>query len=302
MPALFTYDPVYTDGISTEARFPRERYRKVREALAARSVPADIVRSPAVDVDDLLEVHDPAYVARFFEGQLDERACRKIGLRPWTHRIADRTARIIGGSVAAVHALFRERRPVAGNLAGGTHHAFSAEGAGYCVFNDIAVCAKVAMRDHGVGRVLVLDLDVHQGDGTAVIFADDPRVFTASVHCAANFPFRKAQSDLDVALPAGTGDEAFLEAVSRILPDLIDRHRPDLLIYQAGVDGLEEDQLGKWALTRSGLHRRNALVYEAARAQNIPTLVLMGGGYSDPIDASVEALADVFEQAAQTFP
>jgi acetoin utilization deacetylase AcuC-like enzyme len=301
-PVIF-YDPVYTDGLSPEARFPRDRYREVREALEGRGVDARarFAPSPVCAEADLHLVHEPAYVTAFLEGALDARAARRIGLRPWTDRIGERTLKILGGSVAATHALLSEHAGVAGNLAGGTHHAFRGEGAGYCVFNDVAVCARVAMRDHGVERVLVLDLDVHQGDGTAAIFEDEPRVFTCSLHCQENFPFRKQRSDLDIALPKGTGDAGYLDALDRVLSRTFTRHRPELLIYQAGVDPLAEDRLGRLELTREGLQERNARVYAEARARGIPTLVLMGGGYAEPLEPTVTALADVFEQAVDTW-
>ena len=299
--AVFFYDAVYTNGLSPEARFPRERYAGVRTELARRGLDPFmcIADSPVCAEQDLLTVHAPDYVRSFLEGRLHDRAARRIGLRPWTDRIVERTLKILGGSVAATHAIFDTPVRVAGNLAGGTHHAFRSEGAGYCVFNDIAVAARVAQRDHGVERVLVIDLDVHQGDGTAEIFAEDDRVFTFSLHCADNFPFRKRASDLDVALAAGTDDTAYLAALDVVLDPLFDRHHPDLVIYQAGVDPLAEDHLGRFALTRDGLRRRNAAVFELCKSRGVPTLVLMGGGYARPIERTVEALADVFEQAVR---
>ncbi len=299
--AVFFYDPVYTDGLSNEARFPKDRYRLVRAAFAERGLDecAHVRPSPLGRERDLLTVHDPAYVSAFVRGQLEERIARRIGLRPWTERIIERTFRIMGGTVAATDALFVEGRPLAGNLAGGTHHAFASEGAGYCVFNDLAVATRIAQRDHGVQRVLIVDLDVHQGDGTAALLAADPTVFTFSMHCAENFPFRKQKSDLDVALPAGTTDETYLPALDAALQPLFARHQPELLIYQAGVDPLAEDHLGRWALTRAGLRERNRYVYEFAHRHRLPTLVLMGGGYARPIERSVEAIADVFEQGIQ---
>ena len=299
--AVFFYDPIYTDGLSEQARFPRERYRLVRDEFARRGLDlrADVRRSPMCAERDLLTVHASSYVSAFLEATLDERVARRIGLRPWTDKIVERTLRILGGTVAATHALFDEDCRVAGNLAGGTHHAFESEGAGYCVFNDLAVAARVAQRDHGVERVLIVDLDVHQGDGTAALLRDDPSVFTLSVHCAKNFPFRKQQSDLDIALPEGLEDPAYLAALDETLAPLLDHQQPELLIYQAGVDPLAEDHLGRWAITRYGLQQRNARVYALARARRIPTLVLMGGGYARPIERSAEAIGDVFEQSVE---
>jgi len=297
--AVFYYDPVYTDGLSPEARFPRTRYRGVREELAQRGVDrrARIAPSPWVDRRDLLTVHTSDYVDAFTEGRIEDKVARRIGLRPWTDRIVERTFKIIGASVAATHALFDGTVSIAGNLPGGTHHAFADAGAGYCVFNDIAVAARVAQRDHNIQRVLVIDLDVHQGDGTAAIFADDRDVYTFSLHCAENFPFRKQTSDFDVALPQGTGDGPYLDALETVLPGLFEHHEPEMVIYQAGVDPLTEDHLVRFKISRSGLQQRNAMVYAQVRSHRVPTLVLMGGGYARPIEHSVQALADVFEQA-----
>ena len=303
MAALLYYDPVYTDGLSPEARFPRQRYAGVRAALAERNVDAraPVIDSPLCAIDDLLLVHEARYVEAFLAGRLDERMARRIGLRPWTDRIVERTLKILGGTVAATHALLDGPLAFAGHLAGGTHHAFADAGAGYCVFNDLAVAARVAQRDHGVERVLIVDLDVHQGDGTASIFADDPDVFTFSLHCAENFPFRKQHSDVDIALPAGTGDTTYLEALQTVLPALADRHAPDVILYQAGVDPLDADHLGRFRVSREGLQQRNAMVYDLAASRDLPLLITMGGGYARPIERSVEALADVFEQAVERF-
>ena len=299
-PVLF-YDCVYSDGLSPEARFPGQRYRLVREELTRRGLErtARFIDSPLCSVDDLLTVHAPDYVDAFIEGRLDERMVRRIGLRPWTDRIRERTLKILGATVAATHTLFTEPVDFAGNLAGGTHHAFRDRGAGYCVFNDIAVAARVAQRDHGITRILIVDLDVHQGDGTAAIFDGDPTVFTFSLHCAENFPLRKETSDLDVALPSGSTDETYLAALADVLPGLFDDHRPELVIFQAGVDPLKADHLGRLELSRAGLHRRNKMVYALVGQYRIPTLILMGGGYARPIERTVEALADVFEQAVE---
>lgn len=299
MTAVYFYDPVYTDGLSLQARFPRDRYRAVRAALADRGVDrqADFRASPEVDRADLELAHSAGYIDAFLGGHLEEAAARRIGLRPWTDRIVERTLRILGGSVAATHALFREGHRRAGNLAGGTHHAFADAGAGYCVFNDIAVAARVAQRDHPVERVAVVDLDVHQGDGTAEIFANDQSVLTVSVHCDRNFPFRKAASDLDIGLPEAAGDEPYLAATDQAIA-AAEGFRPDLLIFQAGVDALAADHLGKLTVSRAGLKARNEKVLGWGKTHAVPTLILMGGGYGRPLQDTVDALADLFEHAA----
>lgn len=288
------YHPVYTEGIDPSARFPRERYRATHRDLLHRDAPIGIEEAPPADTADLLLCHDRAYVEAFLEGRLDERIERRIGLRPWTPRIQERTRRIFGASMAAARWALAHRT-WAGNLAGGTHHAFRGEGSGYCVFNDVAAAALLAA---GRGlRTLVVDLDVHQGDGTAALLADSPEAFTFSMHCVQNFPFRKQQSDLDVALPAETQDDAYLDTLATHLPRLVAEHDPDFVVYQAGVDPLKTDRLGKLALTRQGLRRRNELVFEATGSR--PLLITMGGGYAEPIARTAEAHADVFEQAAR---
>eukprot|EP00746_Dinoflagellata_sp_MGD_P042554 gnl/MRDRNA2_/MRDRNA2_20315_c0_seq1.p1 gnl/MRDRNA2_/MRDRNA2_20315_c0~~gnl/MRDRNA2_/MRDRNA2_20315_c0_seq1.p1 ORF type:complete len:212 (+),score=37.48 gnl/MRDRNA2_/MRDRNA2_20315_c0_seq1:141-776(+) len=201
---------------------------------------------------------------------------------------------LMGGSWSATkHAL--TTCSVAGNMAGGTHHAAYAHGAGYCIFNDLAVCAYAALMSFSIQQVVILDLDVHQGDGTAEIFSNEPRVFTASVHGATNFPFRKKSSDLDIELPKGAGDAMYLDACERALNQALAK-KPDLVLFQAGVDALAEDALGHLSVTREGMRQRNALVFEATR--RLPLVVLMGGGYSKPICHTVEAFAELFIAAS----
>jgi acetoin utilization deacetylase AcuC-like enzyme len=292
------HSEVYTGALHPEARFPRMRYRLLREALlepVASGVLA-LVEPPRAAREDALLAHDPAYVDAFLEGRLDADAERRIGLRPWTPAIVDRTLAILGGTLAATR-LALAGAPATGNAAGGTHHAHRSFGSGYCIFNDIAVGARLALRE-GVSRVLVIDLDVHQGDGTAAIFADEPRVVTFSMHAEKNFPFRKQASDLDVGLPDGLDDDGYLAALEAHLDAILDAARPELVFYQAGVDALAEDKLGRLNLTREGLRRRNQRVYAALAERGLPVVILMGGGYAEPLARSVEAHADVFLQAA----
>ncbi len=290
------YDPIYTDGIHKEARFPRDRYRLLAEHLA--SCPELELRRPEpISRDLLITAHDPEYVDRFLGGRLSEKEMRRIGLRPWTEAIVERTLRLTGGSVQALHEVVRTGG-VSGNMAGGTHHAFYAEGSGYCVFNDLAIVALQALELPGIEQVLILDLDVHQGDGTATLFQHHPMVHTVSMHGAKNFPFRKQKSDWDIALPNGTGDEEYLNILAQVLEDLNSRH-VQLLLYQAGVDPLEADHLGHLNLSRQGLDRRNRMVFDWAERQRIPVVIFMGGGYATPIERSVEAFVDLFTEAAR---
>ena len=208
----------------------------------------------------------------------------------------ERTLVLMGGAVEATeHAV--QTGGFAGNMAGGTHHAHRDFGSGYCVFNDLAVCALHALEHLGVERVAIVDLDVHQGDGTATILADEPRACTISVHCSTNFPFRKSVSDHDLPVPPESSDAVYLDTVRKAL-DLCEAFEPDLILYQAGVDGLEADALGKLNASREGMRQRNHLVFETAEALEVPLVVFMGGGYAKPIDASLDAFYDLFTDAA----
>lgn len=277
-------------------KFPMEKYRLVRDLLA----PAGHFRfecAPFATREQLARVHTPEYLDAFFGGALSEQAIRRIGF-PWSEALVARTLASVGGAIAA--AVDAMEHGFGGNLAGGTHHAFAHEGAGFCVFNDIAVAIE-HLRALGLARrFAVVDLDVHQGDGTAAIYEHDPQVLTLSIHGANNFPFRKQRSKMDVALPNDTGDAEFLAELAAVLPSVL-AFSPDVIFYQAGVDALREDKLGKLAMTHEGLSQRNRMVLEACRDHRIPVVVCMGGGYSLPIEHSVRAHAQVFLDLAATF-
>src|SRR5262249_53347941 len=206
---------------------------------------------------------------------------------PWSAALVARSLASIGGTcAAAVRAL---DDGIGGTLAGGTHHAFPDHGEGYCVFNDIAVSIRVLQAERSIRRALVVDLDVHQGNGTAAVFAGDPQVFTFSIHGEHNFPFRKQRSSLDVGLPDGTGDDVYLDVLARHLPRVLEAARPDLIYYQAGVDPLAADTLGRLRRSLVGLHTRDAFVFEAAQRAGFPLVLTLGGGYARPLEASLEA-------------
>ncbi len=244
----------------------------------------------------MLLAHDADYVDRFLAGELSDKEEKRIGLTPWTPAMIERTLVLMGGAVEATeHAV--QTGGFSGNMAGGTHHAHRDFGSGYCVFNDLAVCALHALEHLGVERVAIVDLDVHQGDGTATILADEPRACTISVHCSTNFPFRKSVSDHDLPVPPKSGDAVYLDTVRKAL-DICEAFEPNLILYQAGVDGLEADALGKLNVSREGMRQRNRLVFEAAEALEVPLVVFMGGGYAKPIDASLDAFYDLFTDAA----
>ena len=295
------YDEIYSSGLDRTARFPVDRYRRIAEQLRRDDVEGLIqIKKPRLATrEEILLAHDPDYVDRFLGRDLREDEIRRIGLRPWKPEIVERTMRLVGGAVEGLN-LLSSGAPLAGNMAGGTHHAFRGEGAGYCIFNDLAVCAEIALGRGQASRILVLDLDVHQGDGTAEIFREDDRVFTVSIHGQDNFPFRKKKSDLDIGLPKGTEDQEFLGVLDRALAQL-SKVPFDMVFYQAGVDGLRYDALGLLNLSREGMRQRNERVFEWRRELEVPMLLFMGGGYSDPIDHTVDAFTDLFLGAGREY-
>ena len=268
-------------------KFPTRKYRLLRELLAADGV-FSIEPAASADVAAIERVHDPAYVRGFLQGTLDPRIMRRIGF-PWSEGLVRRTLASVGGTLAATSDAFATRW--GGNLAGGTHHAFRAEGSGFCVFNDIAVAIHHAGR-----RAAVIDLDVHQGDGTALLFENHREVLTLSVHSAANFPFRKQKSKIDVELPDRTGDQEYLRILAQILPRVWE-FQPEIVFYQSGVDALAGDRLGRLALTHEGLRQRDRMVMEGCRACGTPFVITLGGGYADPIERTAEAHANTFRTA-----
>ena len=292
------YSPVYSNAIHPDARFPRLRYKLVAEGLREAGLSHLLATPEPVPIPILNRSHCPEYVSRFLSGEMEEKEKRAIGLRPWTEDIVSRTLLLVGGSWMAVRSVL-DGELWAANIAGGTHHAYFDRGAGYCIFNDLVVCAHEAI-SHGLSRILILDLDVHQGDGTASMLKDTPETFTFSAHCEKNFPFRKQVSDLDIPLPEQMGDDAYLAEVLPRLDAVLQSFDPELVLFQAGVDPLGSDHLGRLCLTREGLNKRNHAVYEAILGAGIPMVVTMGGGYSRPIERSVEAHIDVF-QSLSTF-
>lgn len=285
------YHPLYTSGIDPQARFPRDRYALLASRLK-KAPGIELIEPRQITRDELISAHNAQYVDRFLHGELSDKEVRQIGLRPWTSRIVERTLHLMGGSLQALeHVLCHGG--IAGNMAGGTHHAHYDFGSGYCIFNDIAVCAMRALQTASIARVLILDLDVHQGDGTASILAAVPGTVTCSIHGAKNFPFRKQKSDLDIELADDTGDQEYLHALSTAL-ETFPLQEFNLLLYQAGVDALKDDRLGRLALTRAGLNQRNRQVFESAHKANIPVVVFMGGGYAEPITPTIDAFEDLY--------
>ena len=276
-------------------KFPVEKYALLRALLAGDGA-YDLQPAPLADAATIELAHDTAYVQAILNGTASERVMRRIGF-PWSPELVRRTLASVGGTLEASRDAME--RGFGGNLAGGTHHAFRGEGAGFCVFNDLAVAILALRRDGLASRAAVIDLDVHQGDGTAAIFAEDPAVLTLSMHGENNFPFRKQRSRIDIALADGTGDAEYLRQLQQVLPE-VTAFRPEVIFYQSGVDGLAGDRLGRLALTLDGLKQRDRLVLEAARA--IPLVITLGGGYGDPIERTAEAHANTFRQALDVTP
>lgn len=272
-------------------RFPMAKYRLLRERVAAGLPAVRLAEADAASDGVLALAHDPDYIDRVSHGRLTAAEQRAIGF-PWSPRMVERSRRSTGATIAACRAALAEGVGV--NLAGGTHHAFADRGQGYCVFNDAAVAARLLQAEAGrrqrrLMQVAIVDLDVHQGNGTAAILAHDASVFTLSIHGDKNFPFRKERSDLDVALPDGTSDDGYLAALDDALAQLAQRFRVDFLIYLAGADAHEGDRLGKLRLTSAGMRARDEHVFDFACAQRVPVAVAMAGGYG----TSIEVTADV---------
>ena len=265
-------------------RFPMAKYARLAERVARIAGPAMHVPAAAGD-EELLRAHDAGYVAAVVAGTLDERALRRIGF-PWSPAMVERSRRSAGATLAACRSALD--RGLGVNLAGGTHHAHRAHGEGFCVFNDAAVAARAMQAEGLARRVLVVDLDVHQGDGTAAIFLGDATVTTLSVHGRQNFPFRKMASAIDVELDDGTTDDVYLATLATVLPRAIDRARPDLAIYLAGADPFEGDRLGRLALSKAGLADRDRMVLDRLAALGIPVAIAMAGGYAEDVDDVVD--------------
>jgi acetoin utilization deacetylase AcuC-like enzyme len=278
-------------------KFPSEKYGMVRELVAGLDG-FELRPAPLAAPEDLKIAHDPGYVGAVLDGSVDPRIMRRIGF-PWSPELVTRSLASVGGTLAAARDAMS--RGFGGNLAGGTHHAFRSEGSGFCVFNDLAVAILVLRRDGLARRAAVLDLDVHQGDGTASIFENDPDVLTISIHGENNFPFRKQRSRIDIGLPDGTADGEYLDHLCGVLPQVV-AFRPDLVFYQAGVDALAGDRLGRLALSMEGLMHRDKLVFEAVSASTLPIVVTLGGGYADPIRRTAEAHAQTYRVAAALQP
>jgi acetoin utilization deacetylase AcuC-like enzyme len=286
---IFYSDP-FTFPLPPEHRFPLAKYRLLRERIERWPAHSgvELLLAPRATRDELLLVHTADYVDGFANGTLGREAMMRIGF-PWSPELVERSLRSCGGTIAAMRVALHEGASV--YLAGGTHHARADRGAGYCVYNDVAVAARLVQRESSRQRVLVVDTDVHQGDGTAAIFAGDDTVFTFSIHGDENFPAAKAQSDLDVALPSGTSDAAYLAALRAGLAEAFARARPEFVFFLSGADPFAGDRLGKLAISKDGLRTRDQLVFAELQQRRLPWVTVMGGGYGRVVDDTV----DVYE-------
>ncbi len=278
-------------------RFPMVKYSMLRERVTASDVcgPGEMIVPRPVSDEEILRCHDGGYLRRVVSGMLTEKEMRRIGFS-WSERMVERSRRASGGTLGACRAALKDG--FAANLAGGTHHAFGDRGEGYCVLNDSAIAARAVQAEGLVERVVVVDTDVHQGNGTAAILGGDPSVFTFSIHGAKNFPFHKERSDLDVALPDGADDTEFLGALEEGLERALDSSGAGLAIYLAGADPFEDDRLGRLCVSKEGLAERDRLVIESCRERGIPVAVTMAGGYARDVEDTVDIHYRSIERAA----
>ena len=296
------YSDEYGLPLPAGHRFPMRKYLLTRDLAVARVPDLELVRPAAASRDALALAHAPAYIDAVFEGALTAREQREIGF-PWSPEMVERSRRSVGATIAASHAALADG--IAINLAGGTHHAYADKGSGFCVFNDVAVAVRSLRRARASGGLAplsyaVIDLDVHQGNGTAAILADDTDVFTLSLHGEKNFPFRKEASDLDVGLPDGCDDAGYLDALDRALATLLERFAPDFLFYLAGADPYAGDRLGRLDLTIDGLARRDRAVFDFAASRRLPVAVAMAGGYGHVIEETCAIHAETVALAADS--
>jgi len=298
LPLIYHHD--YIAPLPEGHRFPMSKFRQLYELLLndriAKPQQFHAPKHPPLEWIEL--VHTPEYVQAYCKGTLDSKAQRRIGL-PWSPALANRTCIAVAGTILTAQLALTHG--LACNTAGGTHHAFPNYGSGFCIFNDLAIAARVLQNMGLIQKVLIVDLDVHQGDGTALIFQEDQSVFTFSMHCEVNFPGTKQKSDLDVPLPEGMEDDAYLQTLASYLPDLLSQVKPDLVLYDAGVDIHLADRLGKLALTDTGIYRREMQVLNTCIAKGYPVACVIGGGYADDLKSLVYRHSLIHRAASETY-
>ena len=294
------YDPIYKYKLPEGHRFPMIKYELIPEQLLYEGTVSEknFFSPTPLDEESILLTHTKDYWFRLRDQQLTEREIRAIGF-PLTPQLVQRSRVIANGTLQC--AFYAQQYGVALNVAGGTHHAYAFRGEGFCCTNDIAVAANYLLHHNIVHKILVVDLDVHQGNGTAHIFRQEPRVFTFSMHGAKNFPLRKEVSDLDIGLPDGTADQAYLSILKKTLPILLEKVQPELVFYLSGVDVLASDKLGRLGLTPEGCRERDRFVLETCKKNQLPVAISMGGGYSESLAIIVEAHANTYRMAQEIF-
>jgi acetoin utilization deacetylase AcuC-like enzyme len=308
----FYYNDIYEVDLPPNHRFPMEKYRKVRKTVQAEYENNQNVvwsPSPLATFDELSTTHCKDYITRYMSGNMTPQEVRKAGF-PWSQQHVNRSLSSVGGTVAATRFLLSNKQCFfAGHVAGGTHHAFYDYGEGFCIFNDIAVACNIALLEFGhiVKKIVIIDLDVHQGNGTATLFYQHPQVFTFNIHCKENIFSAKQISHLDIEVPAGIQDEEYLQQLKMYLPYLTTVLQPDLVFFQAGVDIYQNDKLGKMKITRNGIQERNRLVFETLKRHHIQCVVTMGGGYPLNINPQsiefqeiIQCHADVYRNCIET--
>lgn len=293
-----SYTPDYFVPLPEKHPFPMGKFPALHDQLLKEGLisAADVVQPREVDWSDLLLVHDRDYLEALAGGRLTRQAERRMGL-PWSQALVKRSRHAVQGTMNAAFMALEDG--VAANLAGGTHHAFPDYGEGFCVLNDVAVAIRVLRRSRWIRRAMVIDLDVHQGNGTAAIFESDADVFTLSVHGEKNFPFRKSASSLDLGLPDGTGDRDYLDAVRPVISRALDQFPCDLVFYLAGIDVLAGDRFGRLSLSREGLHQRDRFVLEEVLGRDLPLVCLLSGGYADSPEKTADYHAVTHREAAR---
>jgi acetoin utilization deacetylase AcuC-like enzyme len=294
------FDPIYAHPLPEGHRFPMLKYELIPEQLLHEgTITADELFAPSVCPDEIVLItHDAEYFTRLKEQRLSEREQRHIGF-PQSPQLTQRELIITQGTIDCCNYAMRDG--VALNVAGGTHHAFRDRGEGFCLLNDFAVAANYLLHKGDVKKIVIIDLDVHQGNGTASLFANEPRVFTFSMHGAHNYPFHKEQSDLDIPLPDGIRDEAYLRLLTVNLEQILQNHQPDFAFYLSGVDILETDKFGKLKITTEGCKQRDEIVFTMLKERNIPCVVSMGGGYSPDVRHIVDAHCNTYRAAKRIF-
>jgi acetoin utilization deacetylase AcuC-like enzyme len=286
------YSDLYTLPLPNDHRFPIEKYRMLRDSLVEHQIirSEQLFESPQATEEELCLAHSPSYVRSMQDGSVELQMIKRIGF-PWSYNLYLRSCATVGGALAAAKSALQDG--IAGNLAGGTHHAHFDRGEGYCVFNDIAVATRYLKKEHLAKKIAIIDLDVHQGNGNSSILKNDEGVFIFSIHGEKNYPFIKIPSHLDIALPTGATDDIYLAALAEGLKE-VKKFNPDFIFYQTGVDPLEFDHLGKMSLSFKGLMSRDEMVLSYALDQQIPISLALGGGYAKPIEKSVEAYANTY--------